>query len=81
MSPGMKDHEEHQQVMDLSYPTINALLLSGFQILNLPNTKVNNYVAKSAGTQRSLEYDLNIRHATVRWAVLENLINPPPAFK
>jgi len=34
-----------------------------------------------AGTQRSLEYDLNIRHATVRWAILENLINPPPAFK
>ena len=33
-----------------------------------------------AGTTQSLEYDANIRQATVRWAMLEHLRNPPLCF-
>lgn len=34
----------------------------------------------AAGTAQSLEYDANIRQATVRWAMLEQLRNPPACF-
>ena len=34
-----------------------------------------------SGTQRSQEYNANITQATARWAILEQLRNPPPCFK
>ncbi|CAF1058543.1 unnamed protein product [Adineta ricciae] len=34
----------------------------------------------ATGTSQSLEYDANIRQATVRWAMLEQLRNPPACF-
>ena len=34
----------------------------------------------ATGTSQSLEYDANIRQATVRWAMLEHLRNPPVYF-
>ncbi|CAF2055249.1 unnamed protein product [Rotaria magnacalcarata] len=34
----------------------------------------------ATGTAQSLEYDANIRQATVRWAMLEQLRNPPACF-
>ncbi len=34
----------------------------------------------ATGTSQSLEYDANIRQATVRWAMLEQLRNPPICF-
>lgn len=34
----------------------------------------------ATGTSQSLEYDANIRQATVRWAMLEQLKNPPACF-
>ena len=34
----------------------------------------------ATGTSQSLEYDANIRQATVRWAMLEQLRNPPVVF-
>uniref|UniRef100_A0AC34RKZ8 UBC core domain-containing protein n=1 Tax=Panagrolaimus sp. JU765 TaxID=591449 RepID=A0AC34RKZ8_9BILA len=34
-----------------------------------------------AGQQASRDYDANIRAMTVRWAILENLRNPPKAFE
>jgi hypothetical protein len=34
----------------------------------------------ATGTAQSLEYDANIRQATVRWAMLEQLRNPPVCF-
>lgn len=34
-----------------------------------------------SGTQRSQEYNANIAQATARWAILEQLRNPPPCFK
>ncbi|CAF1018140.1 unnamed protein product [Rotaria sordida] len=34
----------------------------------------------ATGTAQSLEYDANIRQATVRWAMLEQLRNPPGCF-
>ncbi|CAF1285078.1 unnamed protein product, partial [Didymodactylos carnosus] len=33
------------------------------------------------GNTQSLEYDANIRQATVRWAMLEQIRNPPACFK
>ncbi|KAK5648597.1 hypothetical protein RI129_003489 [Pyrocoelia pectoralis] len=35
----------------------------------------------SSGTQSSREYNQNIWQATVRWAMLEQIINPCPCFK
>lgn len=34
-----------------------------------------------SGTQSSREYDGNIRQATVKWAMLEQIRNPSPCFK
>lgn len=34
-----------------------------------------------SGTQSSREYDGNIRQASVKWAMLEQLRNPSPCFK
>ena len=34
-----------------------------------------------SGTQSSREYDGNIRQATVKWAMLEQMRNPSPCFK
>ena len=34
----------------------------------------------AAGQQASKEYDANIRQATVRWAMLEQLRRPSPVF-
>lgn len=34
-----------------------------------------------SGTASSREYDANIRQATVKWAILEQIKNPPPCFK
>lgn len=34
-----------------------------------------------SGTQSSREYDGNIRQASVKWAMLEQIRNPSPCFK
>lgn len=34
-----------------------------------------------SGTQSSREYDGNIRQASVKWAMLEQMRNPSPCFK
>lgn len=34
-----------------------------------------------SGTQSSREYDANIRQASVKWAMLEQLRSPSPCFK
>ncbi|KAB0803392.1 hypothetical protein PPYR_00362 [Photinus pyralis] len=59
--------------------SIQSLILVPEPYFNEPGYERSRGTA--AGTQSSREYNQNIWQATVRWAMLEQIINPCPCFK
>ncbi|XP_077994932.1 dual E2 ubiquitin-conjugating enzyme/E3 ubiquitin-protein ligase BIRC6-like isoform X2 [Glandiceps talaboti] len=59
--------------------SIQSLILVNEPYFNEPGYERSR--GTPSGTQSSREYDANIRQATVKWAMLEMIRNPPPCFK
>lgn len=59
--------------------SIQSLILVPEPYFNEPGYERSRNTAP--GDQASLEYNSNIKQATIRWAMLEQLRNPSPAFK
>ncbi|RXN29819.1 baculoviral IAP repeat-containing 6-like protein [Labeo rohita] len=59
--------------------SIQSLILVAEPYFNEPGYERSR--GTPSGTQSSREYDGNIRQATVKWAMLEQIRNPSPCFK
>jgi len=59
--------------------SIQSLILVSEPYFNEPGYERSR--GTPSGTASSREYDANIRQATVKWAMLEMLRNPPACFK
>lgn len=59
--------------------SIQSLILVPEPYFNEPGYERTRNTA--GGQQASAEYNANIKQATIRWAMLEQLRRPPPAFK
>ena len=59
--------------------SVQSLILVPEPYFNEPGYEQSRGTAN--GTQRSQEYNANITQATARWAILEQMKNPPPCFK
>ena len=59
--------------------SIQSLILVSEPYFNEPGYERSR--GTPSGTASSWEYDANIRQATVKWAMLEQLRNPAPCFK
>uniref|UniRef100_A0A8C4Q1J4 Dual E2 ubiquitin-conjugating enzyme/E3 ubiquitin-protein ligase BIRC6 n=1 Tax=Eptatretus burgeri TaxID=7764 RepID=A0A8C4Q1J4_EPTBU len=59
--------------------SIQSLILVAEPYFNEPGYERSR--GTPSGAQSSREYDANIRQATVKWAMLEQLCNPSPCFK
>lgn len=59
--------------------SIQSLILVSEPYFNEPGYERSR--GTPSGTASSREYDANIRQATVKWAMLEMLRNPPASFK
>ena len=59
--------------------SIQSLILVNEPYFNEPGYERSR--GTPSGTASSREYDANIRQATVKWAMLEMIRNPPACFK
>ncbi|VDK62166.1 unnamed protein product [Onchocerca ochengi] len=58
--------------------SVQSLILVAEPYFNEPGYERSRYT--QAGQQASRDYDANIRQAVVKWAMLEMIRHPPPAF-
>ncbi|KAM3721402.1 Baculoviral IAP repeat-containing protein [Dirofilaria immitis] len=58
--------------------SVQSLILVAEPYFNEPGYERSKYT--QAGQQASRDYDANIRQAVVKWAMLEMIRHPPPAF-
>lgn len=59
--------------------SIQSLILVSEPYFNEPGYERSR--GTPSGNQNSRDYDVNIRQATVKWAMLEQIRNPAPCFK
>ncbi len=75
-----------QEMWTVNSPTLLQVIIAIQSAILIPEPYFNEPKFKESrgtaeGNENSRNYNLNIRHATVNWAMLDQLKNPSPCFK
>ncbi|MEQ2200963.1 hypothetical protein XENOCAPTIV_005516 [Xenoophorus captivus] len=76
---GMHVRKRYRGSLTIVLVSVQSLILVAEPYFNEPGYERSR--GTPSGTQSSREYDGNIRQATVKWAMLEQIRNPLPCFK